>query len=142
MRYAQGGGFTPQEQRRREEVRLRAAEMFEQGVTNAAVAKTLRVTQRSVERWRRAWREGGTAALASAGPHVISPPPARPLGSGFAQGRNRLTGGGRAVLQHLGRQCLADREGTADGGSRCGRGDVCRRRPVPRGQGTRSTSNT
>ncbi|TQS12365.1 helix-turn-helix domain-containing protein, partial [Microbispora hainanensis] len=61
MRYAQGGGFTPQEQRRREEVRLQAAEMFEQGVTNAAVARTLRVTHRSVERWRRAWREGGTA---------------------------------------------------------------------------------
>ncbi|NJP30325.1 winged helix-turn-helix domain-containing protein [Microbispora hainanensis] len=71
MRYAQGGGFTPQEQRRREEVRLSAAVMFEQGVTNAALARTLRVTQRSVERWRRAWREGGTAALASAGPHAL-----------------------------------------------------------------------
>jgi len=71
VRYAHGGGFTPQEQRRREEVRLRAAEMFEQGDTNAAVARTLRVTQRSVERWRRAWREGGTAALASAGPHAL-----------------------------------------------------------------------
>ncbi|RGA05557.1 hypothetical protein DI270_007535 [Microbispora triticiradicis] len=35
--------------------------MFEQGVTNAAVARTLRVTQRSVDWWRRAWREGGTA---------------------------------------------------------------------------------
>ncbi|MEZ0074698.1 transposase [Planotetraspora sp. GP83] len=71
MRYAQGGGFTLQEQRRREEVRLRAAEMFEQGVTNAAVARTLRVTERSVERWRRAWREGGIQALASAGPHAL-----------------------------------------------------------------------
>ncbi|MGI5156478.1 helix-turn-helix domain-containing protein [Microbispora sp. CA-102843] len=74
MRYAQGGGFTPQEQQRREEIRLQAAEMFAQGVTNSAVAQTLRVTQRSVERWRRAWREGGTAALASAGPHALPRP--------------------------------------------------------------------
>jgi putative transposase len=68
VRYAQGGGFTPQEQQRRETVRLQAAEMFEQGDTNAMVARTLRVTERSVERWRRAWREGGTTALASKGP--------------------------------------------------------------------------
>lgn len=35
------------------------------------MAKTLRVTQRSVKRWRRAWCEGGAAALASAGPHAL-----------------------------------------------------------------------
>ncbi|MBB4986706.1 putative transposase [Streptomyces sp. SFB5A] len=32
------------------------------------IAKELRVSVRSVERWRRAWREGGTEALRSAGP--------------------------------------------------------------------------
>ncbi|WP_256725830.1 hypothetical protein [Streptomyces sp. IMTB 2501] len=32
------------------------------------VEENLRVSERSVERRRRAWREGGTAALASAGP--------------------------------------------------------------------------
>jgi putative transposase len=32
------------------------------------IAKDLRVSERSVERWRRAWREGGTAALSSVGP--------------------------------------------------------------------------
>lgn len=32
------------------------------------VAKDLRVSVRSVERWRRAWREGGMEALRSAGP--------------------------------------------------------------------------
>ncbi len=42
--------------------------MFQQGETNAAVARTLRVTERSVERWRHAWREGGAPALASKGP--------------------------------------------------------------------------
>lgn len=68
MRYAQGGGFTPQEQKRREQVRLQAARMFEQGDTNASVARVLRVTERSVERWRRAWREGGPHGLASQGP--------------------------------------------------------------------------
>ncbi|MFF0515537.1 helix-turn-helix domain-containing protein [Streptomyces sp. NPDC004250] len=31
------------------------------------IAKDLRVRVRSVERWRRAWREGGVAALRSAG---------------------------------------------------------------------------
>ncbi|WP_405147679.1 winged helix-turn-helix domain-containing protein [Sphaerisporangium sp. NBC_01403] len=68
MRYAQGGGFTPQEQQRRERVRLEAAGMFAQGDKNAVIARKLRVTERSVERWRRAWREGGAQALHSQGP--------------------------------------------------------------------------
>ncbi|WP_246884660.1 helix-turn-helix domain-containing protein [Streptomyces sp. GESEQ-4] len=32
------------------------------------IAKDPRVSERSVERWRRAWRRGGMDALASAGP--------------------------------------------------------------------------
>ncbi|MFE8950359.1 helix-turn-helix domain-containing protein [Streptomyces sp. NPDC007856] len=32
------------------------------------IAKDLRVSERSVQRWRRAWREGRMAALTSAGP--------------------------------------------------------------------------
>ncbi|MEH0407446.1 helix-turn-helix domain-containing protein [[Kitasatospora] papulosa] len=32
------------------------------------IAKDLRVSVRSVERWRRAWREGGIEGLRSAGP--------------------------------------------------------------------------
>ncbi|WP_433497076.1 winged helix-turn-helix domain-containing protein [Sphaerimonospora sp. CA-214678] len=72
MRYAQGGGFTPQEQQRRQRVRLQAAEMFARNEKNAQIARILRVTERSVERWRRAWREGGEGALVSKGP------PARP----------------------------------------------------------------
>ena len=35
---------------------------------NVAIARDLRVSERSVEHWRRAWRAGGTTALASAGP--------------------------------------------------------------------------
>ncbi|MFF0087601.1 hypothetical protein ACFYR1_49415 [Streptomyces canus] len=34
------------------------------------LAKDLRVSERSVERRRRAWREGGMDALASAGPKL------------------------------------------------------------------------
>ncbi|MEV2270467.1 helix-turn-helix domain-containing protein [Nonomuraea africana] len=66
--YAQGGGFSPQEQQRRERIRLEAAGMFAQGEKNTAIARRLRVTERSVERWRRAWREGGAQALQSKGP--------------------------------------------------------------------------
>jgi len=31
------------------------------------IAKDLRVSERSVERWRRAWRRGGMSALTSSG---------------------------------------------------------------------------
>ncbi|MET7694258.1 helix-turn-helix domain-containing protein, partial [Streptomyces sp. NPDC005483] len=67
MRYAQGGGLTA-ERRLRERIRYEAGERFGRGERNAPIAKDLRVSERSVERWRRAWREGGTAALASTGP--------------------------------------------------------------------------
>ena len=66
MRYAQRGGYTPAEQQRRE--RLRAAERFARGDTTSQVARDLRVTEGSVRRWRRAWRDGGTGALKSRGP--------------------------------------------------------------------------
>jgi transposase len=68
MRYAAAGGYTPAEQARRERVRLEAAERFERGETSARIARELRVTQRSVERWRAAWTRGGPAALAPVGP--------------------------------------------------------------------------
>jgi putative transposase len=68
MRYAQGGGLTPQEQQTREQLRLQAAERFEHGEKTEEIAKELRVGVRSVERWRRTWREGGVEALHSVGP--------------------------------------------------------------------------
>jgi transposase len=67
MRYAQGGGLTAVGRRRRELVRLAAAEKFEQRVPVAEVAAELRVSQRSVQRWRRAWEAGGVPGLASKG---------------------------------------------------------------------------
>jgi len=44
--------------------------MFEQGVRLVRVARELRVSTKSAYQWRRRWRAGGYAALASAGPAV------------------------------------------------------------------------
>jgi transposase len=68
MRYAQRGGYTPAEQRRREQLRVAAAERFARGDSTPAIAADLRVTERTVRRWRQAWRDGGIAALKSRGP--------------------------------------------------------------------------
>ncbi|MEH0628401.1 winged helix-turn-helix domain-containing protein [Streptomyces stelliscabiei] len=68
MRYAQGGGLTPHGQAARERVRMLAVDGFARGEKNLAIAARLRVSVRSVERWRRSWREGGREALRSSGP--------------------------------------------------------------------------
>jgi transposase len=67
MRYAQGGGLTAEGRRRREQVRLAAVERFEQRVPAADIAAELRVTERSVRRWRHGWETGGLPELASKG---------------------------------------------------------------------------
>jgi putative transposase len=67
MRYAQRGGYTPAEQQRREQLRLEAAGRFARGDPVSEIARDLRVTEGSVRRWHRAWRDGGTAALRSRG---------------------------------------------------------------------------
>ena len=48
-------------------MRLRAAQMYEQDVSAAQVAHQLRVSTKSAYQWRRRWRAGGEAALASKG---------------------------------------------------------------------------
>jgi transposase len=48
-------------------VRLQAAGMFEQDVSPVQVAHGLRVSTKSAYQWRRRWRAGGEAALASKG---------------------------------------------------------------------------
>jgi putative transposase len=68
MRYADGGGLTAEGRARRERVRLQAAEMFAQDADPVQIAGSLRVSTKSVYQWRRAWRAGGAAALASKGP--------------------------------------------------------------------------
>ncbi|WSP68144.1 helix-turn-helix domain-containing protein [Streptomyces sp. NBC_01236] len=74
MRYAQGGGLTAERRRFRERIRYEAGEQFARGERTGVIAKDLRVSERSVERWRRAWRQGGMAALASAGPPKLRSP--------------------------------------------------------------------
>ncbi|WP_225102335.1 winged helix-turn-helix domain-containing protein [Streptomyces sp. CoH27] len=71
MRYAHGGGLTPKGQEKRERVRLEVADRFARGEKTGAVARELRVTSRSVRRWRREWEEGGADALRSKGPGSV-----------------------------------------------------------------------
>ncbi|MEU1465067.1 helix-turn-helix domain-containing protein [Streptomyces sp. NPDC005727] len=47
---------------------MTAAELFAAGHDNAAVAKELQVSVRSVQRWRRSWQERGPDGLRSRGP--------------------------------------------------------------------------
>ncbi|MFF4120517.1 helix-turn-helix domain-containing protein [Streptomyces sp. NPDC001714] len=67
MRHAQGGGLTAAGRVARERVRLQAVEHFKRGEKNREIAAALRDSERSVERWRRAWREQGELGLLSAG---------------------------------------------------------------------------
>jgi transposase len=67
MRYAQGGGLTAEGRRRRELVRLAAVERLERRAPVAEIAVELRVSERSVQRWRRAWEAGGATGVASRG---------------------------------------------------------------------------
>jgi putative transposase len=48
-------------------VRLHAAQLFEQDASPVQVAHRLRVSTKSAYQWRRRWRTGGEAALASKG---------------------------------------------------------------------------
>jgi putative transposase len=67
VRYPDGGGLSAAARLRREAVRRQAAGMFSEDATTAQVAGWLRVSEKSVRQWRRAWVAGGDAALASAG---------------------------------------------------------------------------
>jgi putative transposase len=67
MRYPDGGGLTAAGRARRERVRVQAAHLFEQDVSAVQVAHRRRVSAKSAYQWRRRWRAGGQAALASKG---------------------------------------------------------------------------
>ena len=58
MRYTQGGGLTTERRDFREQILYQAGERFTRGEKTAVIAKDLRVSEGSVERWRRAWRTG------------------------------------------------------------------------------------
>lgn len=67
MRYAQGGGLSDERRQFREGIRMMTADGFARGESGSAIAKQLRVSVRSVQRWRLAWEKGGPRALRSAG---------------------------------------------------------------------------
>ncbi|MFG2434573.1 helix-turn-helix domain-containing protein [Streptomyces sp. NPDC048508] len=59
------GGLTAERRAAREEIRLEAGRRFARGDRSLDIVKDLRVRERSVERWRRNWREGGMEGLMS-----------------------------------------------------------------------------
>nr|WP_308130227.1 winged helix-turn-helix domain-containing protein [Kitasatospora aureofaciens] len=63
--------MTPKGHQGRERVGLGAVERFARGEKTVDVAAELRVGVRQVEKWRKAWREGGAQALRSRGPHAV-----------------------------------------------------------------------
>jgi putative transposase len=74
MRYVQGGGLIDERRVFREKLRMEAAERFHHGDDNVVIAHDLRVSVRSVQRWRKAWSRGGPRALASKGPASLPLP--------------------------------------------------------------------
>ncbi|MFJ3145961.1 winged helix-turn-helix domain-containing protein [Streptomyces halstedii] len=89
MRYSQGGGLTAERHQFREELRLQAAERFASGEGSTAIAGDLRVSVRSVRRWRHAWAEGGSRSLRSQGSASLP----RLSGRQFAQLESELARG-------------------------------------------------
>ncbi|MFE2322223.1 helix-turn-helix domain-containing protein [Streptomyces sp. NPDC059441] len=62
------GGLTTERRAACEGIRLEAGQRFARGDRTSVIAKDLRVSERSVEQWRRNWREGGIEGLKSKGP--------------------------------------------------------------------------
>src|SRR5215510_11406060 len=55
------------DQKAMEERRLQAADLFRRDVIPAEIARRLGVSHQVVSEWRKVWRQGGRAALRSAG---------------------------------------------------------------------------
>lgn len=64
MRYAQRGGLSDERRQFREWIRMKAAERFASDEQSSAIAKELRVSVRSIQRWRRASGQGWPAGSA------------------------------------------------------------------------------
>ena len=73
-----------------EERRLRAADLFRTGVIPAEVARQLGVSHQVVSDWRKAWRQGGRAALRGKGragrPRKLSPAQLRKVEKALKKG--------------------------------------------------------
>src|SRR5260370_58556 len=64
MRYADGGGLTAEERARREQGRLRAADLIEAGASGQEGARRFRGSRMSGNRWRGGAGGGGRAGVA------------------------------------------------------------------------------
>ncbi|MEU9105755.1 helix-turn-helix domain-containing protein [Streptomyces xanthophaeus] len=62
------GGLTAERQALRERIRMQAVAMFATGRGSTDMAKELRVSIRSVQRWRQAWKAAGPNRVRSRGP--------------------------------------------------------------------------
>ncbi|MFE1446190.1 helix-turn-helix domain-containing protein [Streptomyces olivaceoviridis] len=97
VRYADGGGSTPEGRRRRESVRMQAAELYEQKAKPSEVARRLRVSVKSAYRWHQLNRTElvltGRSGRAHGGPYRPVPPRrTRPPASGGRPGAGGGTG--------------------------------------------------
>ncbi|MEU0384670.1 helix-turn-helix domain-containing protein [Streptomyces chartreusis] len=70
--------------------RVRAVELFEEGASNAAIARAVGVCAESVRRWRRVWEQGGVSALrrraATGRPPKLDDAQVETLGAALARG--------------------------------------------------------
>ncbi|MFI2642118.1 helix-turn-helix domain-containing protein [Streptomyces sp. NPDC018610] len=89
MRYPEGGGLTAEWRAFREGIRLQAGERFAAGEKTAVIAKDLRVSVRSVERWR---VPGARAAWKPCAPRVRRTPRPSPMPSSRNSKRNSARG--------------------------------------------------
>jgi transposase len=73
-----------------EERRMRAADLFRKGVIPAEIARQLGVGHQIVSEWRKAWRQGGRAALRGKGrvgrPSKLSPAQLRQVEKALIKG--------------------------------------------------------
>ncbi|MFK0239138.1 helix-turn-helix domain-containing protein, partial [Streptomyces vinaceus] len=91
------GGLIAERQGFREGLRLQAAERFARGEASSPITRDLRVSVRSVQRWRQVWGEGGPRALRSRGPASLprlSEKQFTLLEGGAGQGAGRAPRGG------------------------------------------------
>ncbi|MEU6065001.1 helix-turn-helix domain-containing protein [Streptomyces sp. NPDC047082] len=89
---------------------MQAAELFALGHDSAAIAKQLRVSVQSVQRWRQAWGHGGSSALESAGAGVQAQAErgaVRRPRAGTCQGAGIATGAGSRPRPGTGRACTS-----------------------------------
>src|SRR5579863_7936839 len=77
-----------------EQRRLKAAKLFDQGLSQAEVSRQLNVHRQSVSRWHQAWKEQGAKALKKAGrvgrKPRLQPAQLRQLGQGLKEGPEAL----------------------------------------------------